>query len=305
MRAHGIGPGDEVITTANTFVATVGAIDAVGARPVLVDVDPTTHTIDVEAVEAAITPSTRGVIPVPLYGRIAPMARLRQVAHRHDLVVVEDACQAHGAISGGVRTGALGNAGAFSFYPSKNLGALGDGGMIVTDDADVEERLRMLRNVGSVEKYVHRIRGFNRRLDTIHAAVLAVKLQHLDDANQARRDAASTYARLLQEAPVVTPAPSAPGEHVYHLYVIETGRRDELQDHLGRRGIATGVHYPIPVHLQPAYEWLGHREGEFPVSERLAGRILSLPMFPTITEAQIRHVASAVGQFFGGRNPWT
>lgn len=305
LRAYGIGPGDEVITTANTFVATVAAIDCVGARPVLVDVDPETRCIDVDAVAAAITSRTRAVLPVHLFGRIADMVRISELAERHDLVVVEDACQAHGALDDGRRAGSLGHAAAFSFYPSKNLGAFGDGGMVVTDDHEVAATVRMLRNVGSVEKYVHEIRGYNRRLDTIHAAVLGVKLGHLDTANDARRRAAARYSSLLDELPVSVPAVSERPEHVFHLYVIETDRRDELADHLRARGVATGIHYPIPVHLQPAYGWLGYERGAFPVSEQLAGRILSLPMFPTITVTELAYVVRATRAFFEGSFEWT
>lgn len=298
LRAHGIGAGDEVITTANTFVATAAAIDSAGARPVLVDVDPLTHNIDVDAVAAAITTRTRAIIPVHLYGRIAPMEPLMELAARHGLAVFEDACQAHGAIQGGCRAGSIGAAGAFSFYPSKNLGAFGDGGMITTDDGDVAARLRMLRNVGSSQKYIHEMRGFNRRLDTLHAAVLSVKLAHLAGANDRRIKAAATYAAHLADGPVSLPAPAARGEHVYHLYVIETDSRDELAAHLATAGIATGIHYPVPIHLQPGYSWLGYQLGEFPHSENLATRILSLPMFPTIDTGQITHVARSVSEFF-------
>jgi dTDP-4-amino-4,6-dideoxygalactose transaminase len=300
LRAWGIGPGDEVITTANTFIATAGAIDATGATPVLVDVDRSTRSIDVEAVEAAVTGRTRAIIPVHLYGRMAPMAALLEVADRHGLKVLEDACQAHGARTEGRPAGSWGDAAAFSFYPSKNLGAIGDGGMVVTSDPALADRVRMLRNVGSAEKYIHRVRGFNRRLDSIHAAVLDVKLRRLDSANTARRWAAGTYNSLLDGLDLTLPAPFEGEEHVFHLYVIEVERREELQNHLRSSGIATGVHYPVPIHLQPAYQELGYGPGDFPVSERLARHILSLPMFPTIEAGQVAHVARAVRGFFEG-----
>jgi dTDP-4-amino-4,6-dideoxygalactose transaminase len=300
LRAWGIGPGDEVITTANTFVATAGAIDAAGATPVLVDVDRTTRSIDVDAVDAAVTERTRAIIPVHLYGRVAPMPELLEVADRYGLKVLEDACQAHGARVGGRPAGSWGDAAAFSFYPSKNLGAIGDGGMVVTSDAALADRVRMLRNVGSAEKYVHQVRGFNRRLDSIHAAVLDVKLRRLDSANAARRRAAAAYNSLLEGLELTVPAPYEDEGHVFHLYVVEVARREELLTYLQRRGIATGVHYPIPIHLQPAYAGLGHRPGDFPVSEHLARHILSLPMFPTIESSQVAHVASVVRDFFEG-----
>jgi dTDP-4-amino-4,6-dideoxygalactose transaminase len=300
LRAWGIGPGDEVITTANTFVATVGAIDATGATPVLVDVDAFTRSIDVEAVEAAVTARTKAIIPVHLFGRMAPMAELQEVADRYGLALLEDACQAHGARMGGRPAGSWGDAAAFSFYPSKNLGAFGDGGMVVTDDAALADRVRLLRNVGSAEKYVHQVRGFNRRLDSIHAAVLDVKLRRLDQANAARRAAAAEYKSLLDGLDLTIPAPFPDGEHVFHLYVVEAERREELRTHLDQRGIATGVHYPIPIHLQPAYRELGHSSGDFPVSEHLALHMLSLPMFPTIESGQVSHVARAVREFCEG-----
>lgn len=304
LRAYGIGPGDEVITTANTFVATAAAIDAAGARPVLVDVDPVTQCMSPDGFAAAITPRTKAVVPVHLFGRVAPMDPIVEVANRHGLLVFEDACQAHGARYRGRRAGALGHAAAFSFYPSKNLGALGDGGMITTDDPEVAERLRMLRNVGSAEKYIHEIRGFNRRLDTIHAAVLAIKLDHLDTVNDRRRDAAAAYSALLADLPIDLPRPAPFGEHVYHLFVVETEQRDELQELLKQRGVSTGIHYPVPIHLQPGYRWLGYGEGDFPVAERLARQILSLPMFPTIDLAQIAYVVRAMSEYFTRAAAW-
>lgn len=305
LRAYDIGPGDEVITAANTFVATAAAIDSAGATPVLVDVDPITQCITAEAVERVITPRTRAIIPVHLFGRVAHMDELMALAERRGLLVFEDACQAHGARYRGERAGSLGDAAAFSFYPSKNLGAFGDGGMITTDDDAVAERLRLLRNVGSSQKYIHEIRGFNRRLDTIHASVLDVKLSRLDAANEGRRKAAAAYTAFLSELPVTLPAPSEREEHVFHLYVVETADRDELQAHLDERGVSSGIHYPVPIHLQPGYQWLGYRPGDFPVAERLAREILSLPMFPTIEIKQIAYVAQAMDDFFTKAEQWT
>lgn len=302
LRAMGIGPGDEVITVANTFIATVNAIHHAGATPVLVDMDPTTYNIDPEQVEAAITPRTAGILAVHLYGRPADMAPLRAIADRHGLALIEDACQAHGATYAGRRAGSLGHAAAFSFYPSKNLGAFGDGGMVVTDSEELAAQVRLLRNVGSVEKYHHQVRGFNRRLDTLQAAVLSHRLETLDDENAARRRHAALYQALLDDLPVRLPAtPEEPDrDHVYHLYVIETEMRAGLIRHLEERHIATGIHYPIPVHLQPAYADLPYRPGAFPVTEAAAARILSLPMYPGLTLDAGARVARFIREFFQG-----
>ncbi|MGA7269596.1 MAG: DegT/DnrJ/EryC1/StrS family aminotransferase [Acidimicrobiia bacterium] len=300
LRGMGIGPGDEVITAANTFIATVNAIDAVGARPVLVDVDPITYDLDPEQVEAAITPSTAAVIAVHLYGRPADMGRLAEIAHRHGLALIEDACQAHGARHQGVRAGSLGDAAAFSFYPSKNLGGFGDGGMVVTSDAGLARRIRLLRNLGSEVKYHHTVKGFNRRLDTLQAAVLRVKLIRLDEANASRRLAAAVYRDLLTAFPVQLPTEFSAIEHVYHLFVVEVDDREALIEHLSRNRVATGIHYPLPVHLQEAHRELGYRRGAFPVTEEGAQRILSLPMYPEMPVEALARVAMAVGKFYQG-----
>jgi len=303
LRALGIGPGDEVITAANTFVATVLAISHAGATPVLVDVDPVTYTIDASLVEAAITERTRAIVPVHLYGQVADMDAIVAVADRRGLVVVEDACQAHGARRHGRRAGSLGHAAAFSFYPSKNLGGCGDGGMVVTSDDEVADSLRVLRNYGQREKYHHVVRGFNRRLDTLQAAILRVKLRHLDDGNAARRRWAALYDRLLCGAGVVTPATAEGVEPVWHLYVVRAADRDGLRSFLDECEIATGIHYPVPVHLQPAYADLGHPSGAFPVSERLAGEVLSLPMYPELDAVAVERVAAAVRAFPASERP--
>jgi dTDP-4-amino-4,6-dideoxygalactose transaminase len=293
LRAYGIGPGDEVVTAANTFIATVLAILAVGARPVLADADPERYTIDPAALAAAVTPRTRAVVPVHLFGQPIDVDGVLAVARRHNLVVIEDAAQAHGARYKGQRVGRFGDAAAYSFYPSKNLGAYGDGGMIVTNDDRTAEKLRLLRNYGQRTKYDHSIAGTNSRLDTVQAAILRVKLPHLDAWNAARRRHADAYAGRLSKA-VHTPSAAADVEHIYHLYVIETGRRDGLQQQLRAREVATGIHYPVPVHLQEACADLGYHAGDFPVTERAAGRMLSLPMYPELTAAQIDYVAEAV-----------
>jgi dTDP-4-amino-4,6-dideoxygalactose transaminase len=297
LRSCGVGPGDEVITQANTFVATALAISHTGATPVLVDAEAERQTLDPALIEAAITPRTRAIVPVHLYGQPADMDPILEIAERHGLFVVEDACQAHGARYKGKRAGSLGHAAAFSFYPAKNLGALGDGGMLVTDDAGIAERARMLRDYGQSEKYVHQVKGFNHRLDTLQAAVLLVKLPHLDAWNEARRATAALYDELLSDLDLGRPATAVDVEHVWHLYVVETDNRADLQGYLKERGISTGIHYPIPVHLQPAYADLGYRSGSFPVTEAAAPRILSLPMFPELQADAARRVVDAMRVF--------
>lgn len=297
LRACRIGPGDEVITVANTFIATALAISHAGATPVLVDVDPQTYTMDPEALQNVITPRTKAVIPVHLYGHPADMDPIMEIARKHGLVVVEDACQAHGARYKGKRVGSLGHAAAFSFYPGKNLGAYGDGGAVVTNDSAVAKSLEMLRNYGQREKYHHVLRGFNHRLDTMQAAVLRVKLKYLDRWNEARREHARLYTHHLAGVDVITPQGSYYAESVWHLYVVRVKKRDSLKAHLAERGIATGIHYPIPIQLQPAYRDLGYAPAAFPVTEQLAGQILSLPMFPELTRDAIEVVAGAVCEF--------
>jgi dTDP-4-amino-4,6-dideoxygalactose transaminase len=297
LRAYEIGPGDEVITAANTFIASALAISHAGATPVLVDVDADTYTIDLAAIEKAITPRTKAIIPIHLYGHPADMDPILQLAQRHGLVVIEDACQAHGARYKGKRTGSLGHAAAFSFYPGKNLGAYGDGGAIVTSDAAIAKRLGMLRNYGQKEKYQHMFRGFNRRLDTLQAAVLRAKLKHLDEWNEARRQHAKSYSRLLAQSGLVVPRASGVCESVWHLYVIRIDQRDALKEHLATRGISVGIHYPIPIHLQPAYRDLGHQPGDFPVTEEYSRQILSLPMYAELTPDILGRVAETAGEF--------
>lgn len=296
LRAYRVGPGDEVITVANTFVATVGAIEAAGARPVLVDADPVSYNIDAGLVEAAVTAATKAILVVHLYGQPADMDPIREIAQRHGLLVFEDAAQAHGARYHNERAGSLAAAGAFSFYPAKNLGAFGDGGMVTTSDPVAFERLTLLRNLGSKEKYRHEIRGFNRRLDTLQAAVLDVKLGALEAANTARRRAAALYRELLPP-PIVAPVETPGVEHVYHLYVVRLPRRDAALEYLKEHGIASGLHYPTPIHLQPAYRDLGYNQGDFPIAEHLATEILSLPMHPGLTAAEIVHVADTLTAF--------
>ncbi len=297
LRAYDIGPGDEVITAANSFIASALAISHAGATPVLVDVDPFTHTIDVTGIERAITSRTKAILPVHLYGHPAHMDPIRQLAEQHGLIVIEDACQAHGARYKGRRAGSLGHAAAFSFYPGKNLGAYGDGGMVVTNDADIRKRLEMLRNYGQEEKYHHLTQGFNRRLDTLQAAVLRVKLKYLEKWNAARRWQAELYHRLLAGTALVLPSEAVGAQSVWHLYVIRTEHRDKLKEYLASRGIAAGIHYPVPIHLQPAYKNLGYKRGSFPVTEQYAQRILSLPMYAELTPELIEYVSKTILTF--------
>lgn len=292
-----IGPGDEVITAANTFIATAEAISAVGARPVFVDVDPRYYNMDPEAVVGAITPRTRALIPVHLYGQTADMDPLLALAEKHGLAVVEDACQAHGAEYKGRKAGGMGLLSCFSFYPGKNLGALGEGGAVLCNDAKLAQQLRMLRDHGSFKKYEHCFPGYNFRMEGLQGGFLAVKLAYLEKGNHGRRAAAEIYGRLLKDAPLVVPEVLPGAKHVYHLYVIQTSLRDALKQHLAEQGIETGLHYPVPLHLQQAYAALGYKAGDFPVVESLARRILSLPIFPTISREQIEYVCSAVMEF--------
>ncbi len=291
LRAYDIGPGDEVITAANTFIATALAVTYTGATPVLVDIDPMTYTMDVASMERAITERTKAVIPVHLYGQPADMDPILEVAHRHNLIVIEDACQAHGARYKGRRIGSIGHAAAFSFYPAKNLGAYGDGGMVVTGDGEIAETIKILRDVGQKEKYVHALKGYNHRLDNLQAAILRVKLNYLDEWNAARRQHAQLYNELLAGSQSEVPEVPDYAEAVWHLYVVRVGERDAIRGKLwDDYRIGTGIHYPIPIHLQPAYRELGGKPGDFPITERYAERILSLPMFPELTPEMIAYV---------------
>ncbi len=294
LLAADVGPGDEVITVPFTFVASAAAIHYTGARPVLVDIDPRTFTMDPAALEAAITPRTKAIIPVHLYGQTAEMDPILAIAKKHGLVVVEDACQAHGAEYRGRRAGSIGHMACFSFYPGKNLGAYGEGGMVVTDNEQYARTIRMLRDWGAEKKYQHVLKGYNFRLEGIQGAVLRVKLRHLEAWTEARRSAAAHYDSLFAGSGVPTPLAQPYNRHVYHIYAIRTPERQAWQDALNAAGIQTGIHYPIPVHLLPAYADLGYRAGQFPHSERAANEVLSLPMYPEITTAQVETVVHAV-----------
>ena len=288
----GVGPGDEVITVPNTFIATAEAISAVGAIPVFVDVEPISYCMDASKIEAAITGKTRAIIPVHLYGQTADMDAISEVANRHGIPVVEDACQAHGAEYKGRRAGSLGAAGCFSFYPGKNLGACGEGGALTTDDAALAQRARMFRDHGSPRKYEHEFPGHNMRMEGLQGGFLSVKLKHLDWWNNQRRDAAHRYAEVLAGSSLVLPAEVEHRRHVYHLYVVQARDRESLRRQLAEAGVESGIHYPTPLHLQKAYRFLGYKEGDFPVTEALKDRILSLPMFPGISAEAIDQVAA-------------
>ena len=294
LLAAGVGPGTEVITVPFTFVATVAAIQYAGARPVLVDIEPDYFTIDPKAIEAAITPRTRAILPVHLYGQPADMDPILEVARRHGLAVVEDAAQAHGSEYHGRRCGSLAEVAGFSFYPSKNLGAYGEGGAVTTTRDDFASTCRTLRDWGQQSRYDHRVKGFNYRMDGFQGAILRVKLRHLEAWTEQRRQIASWYNDMLDRDVVVRPKVRPGCRHVYHVYTVRTHHREQLRTALSQQAIATGIHYPIPVHLQPAYADLGYGPGAFPVAESAAREVLSLPLFPGMTRAQVEEVVSAV-----------
>lgn len=297
LLAAGVGPGDEVITVPCTFVATVAAIVYSGATPVFVDVDPVTYTMDPSKIEGALSSRTKAILPVHLYGQPADMDPILDVARRHNLIVIEDAAQAHAAEYNGRRCGSIGDLGCFSFYPGKNLGAYGEGGLVTTKNPEFARTIRMLRDWGAERKYEHVLKGFNYRMEAIQGAVLRIKLRHLEKWTNARRDHAAAYNCLLSETELMLPTERKGSKHVYHVYPVRTPRRREFMEALGAQGIQTGIHYPIPVHLLPAYSDLGYARGAFPVSEQIADEEVSLPMFPELTEAQVESVGRAVFEF--------
>ena len=295
LLAAGVGPGDEVITVPFTFVATVAAIRYTGARPVFVDIDPHSFTMDPAALSAAITPRTKAIVPVHLYGQAADMDPIVAIARRHGLVVIEDACQAHAAEYKRRPVGSLGDLACFSFYPGKNLGAYGEGGIILTNDADHARQARMQRDWGQEQRYHHTLQGFNYRMEGIQGAVLRVKLRHLAKWTDLRRERAAMYNRLLADRGVTTPPEMSYARHVYHIYAVRSLDRDGLQKQLLDRGVHTGLHYPIPVHLQPAHADLGYTAGQFPHSEAAAREVLSLPLYPEMPLTDVEGVAEAIG----------
>lgn len=297
LLAAGVGPGDEVITVPCTFVATVAAVVYTGAKPVFIDVDPISYTMDPSLIEDAISPVTKAILPVHLYGNPAAMDSILDIARRRGLIVIEDAAQAHGAQYRGRRCGSMGDLGCFSFYPGKNLGAYGEGGLVATNHPELARKIRMLRDWGAEKKYQHVVKGFNYRMEAVQGAVLRVKLRYLESWIEARRDHAAAYNRLLADCDLVLPVEARGNRHVYHLYAVLSPERNLLMESLKAQGVQTGLHYPDPVHLLPAYADLGYRAGDFPVSERIARQELSLPMFPELTDEQIEEVAHHVGEF--------
>ncbi|WP_424627915.1 DegT/DnrJ/EryC1/StrS family aminotransferase [Bradyrhizobium sp. SYSU BS000235] len=292
LLAAGVGPGDEVITVPMTFVATTAAILYSGAKPVFVDVHPDTWTMDPALIEAAITPRTKAILPVHLHGLMADMDAITAIARRHQLIVIEDAAQAHGAEYKGRRAGSIGSLGCFSFYPGKNLGAYGEGGAVVCNDPELAQRVALLRDWGQESKYNHVVAGYNYRMDGIQGAILNVKMKYIEDWTEARRAAAARYDRLLEGLSVKRPSAAPYMRHVYHVYSVQLAQRDHVQAALQAAGVATGIHYPVPVHLQKAYAQLGYRAGDFPVTEMLARQFLSLPIYPELQTGQISMVTS-------------
>ncbi|SHE81808.1 DegT/DnrJ/EryC1/StrS family aminotransferase [Caloramator proteoclasticus] len=297
LKAFGIGEGDEVITTPFTFFASAETVSQVGATPVFVDVDEKTYCIDENKIEEKITSKTKAIIAVHIFGQMCDMDRIMEIAEKHNLIVIEDACQAIGAEYKGKKAGSIGHAACFSFFPTKNLGGYGDGGMIVTNDDEVAQTIRMLRFHGSKIKYYHDMIGYNSRLDEIQAAILNVKFKHIDDWNNARKEKAHKYNELLANTKCVTPYEDEKCKHIYHLYILQHEEREELLRFLKDNGVATGIYYPVPLHLQNVYEYLGYKEGDLPVSEKLSKRTFAIPLYPEITLEQQEYVADLIRKF--------
>lgn len=297
IRALGLGEGDEIITPVNSYIASSSAIAITGAKPIWVDADPKTYNIDISQIESKITKKTRAIMPVHLYGQPADMDEILAIAKRHNLFVVEDACQAHGASYKGRKVGGVGDFAAFSFYPGKNLGAFGDAGAITTNSLELATKVRGMRNYGQKEKYHHVYLALNRRIDSIQAAILNVKLKYLSGTNEKRMKAALIYSKLLKGLPLTLPQIASDRSHVFHIYAIQTEKRDKLIKFLIKNGIETGIHYPIPIHLQKAYENMNFKKGDFPITEMISDRIISLPMFPEITDDQISFVTGKIKEF--------
>jgi len=299
LAACGVGAGDEVITVANTYIATAFAVSYVGATPVFVDIDPVSYNMDVSKVEQAITPRIKAIIPVHLYGQPVDMDPLVEIARQHHLRIIEDAAHSHGSTYKGRKTGSLGDIGCFSFYPHKNLGCFGDGGCVTLNDDELYDKVKVLRYMGQHVKHTHEIIGFQQRLDSVQAAILSVKLRHLDEWNHKRQRWAALYDELLADLPLVTPKVSDFATHVYYMYTILTPRRDELKEYLAAHDIGTQIIYGTPVPMQPAYHSLGYKESDMPIAVRYAKEYLCLPVFPELTEQEVRRVAATVREFFG------
>ena len=302
MKAMGIGKGDEVVTSPFTFFATAEAILHVGATPVFVDIDPERYTLDPSKLSRVLTSKTKVIMPVHLFGQIAEMEQILTIAHKNDIYVIEDAAQSHGAVYNGMKAGSLGDAGCISFYPGKNLGAFGDAGVVITDDDDITEKVRMLRNHGRKEKYIHDFVGYGERMDVLQAAILNVKLPYLEGWNDLRRRWAEHYFKNLQNTPgVLLPKIDDISSHVFHIFAIQSEYIDYLKEYLASKVISTVIHYPLPLHMQPALHYLNYSIGEFPVSEELANKTLSLPMYPELTAREIEYICNNINDFFNNR----
>lgn len=298
LDAMGVGPGDEVITSPFTFFATAETVSRLGATPVFVDIDPKTYNIDVEQVKAKINEKTKAIIPVHIFGQPAEMDQLRELADAHGLYILEDAAQAMGSDFKGRKIGAWGDAATYSFFPTKNLGGYGDGGMVVTNNEELANKIRILRVHGSNPKYYHSMLGYNSRLDALQAAALRIKLRHLDDWNNARRKNAALYSELLKDTPLVTPYAAENRKHIYHLYIVQSEHREELIKYLGENGITAGIYYPVPLHRQEVYKDLGYEEGSLPYSESIANRIFALPLYPELSSETIHYIAETIKNFY-------
>lgn len=298
LLACGVKNGDEVITSPHSFFATAEAIAAIGAKPVFADIDPITYTLDPEKLEQKITGKTRAIIPVHLYGQMSDMHPIAEIAERHGIHVIEDACQAHGALYKGRKSGSMGDAGCFSFYFTKNMGAYGEGGMVVTNSPEIAENIRLFRNHGHKAKFEHAVFAYNGRLDEVQAAILRIKLKYLDENNTKRRMIAERYHDLLIDTPLIHPGEAPHRKHVYHLYVVRSRERDKLREFLARKGVGTGIHYKTPIHLQEAARGLGYKRGDFPETESACEEILSLPIYPELDQESQEYVAGSIREFF-------
>jgi len=301
LKALGIGSGDEVITSPYTFFASAESISRVGATPVFADIDPETYDINPDEIQKKVSPKTKAIIPIHIFGQPADMERISDLAEKYHLYCIEDACQAIGSAYKDKKSGSIGHVGCFSFFPTKNLGGYGDGGMLVTGDDEIAEKIKLLRVHGSNKKYMHSMIGYNSRLDEIQAAILRVKLKYIDDWNKARRQKAKLYKELLQDAPVTTPYEHKDVYHVYHLFTIQGEKRDELAAYLQEKGIPTGVYYPVPLHLQEVYKGLGYKPGDLPVAENLCAKNLSLPLYPELADDHIEYISAQIKNFYKSR----
>jgi len=301
LLACGVKEGDEVITSPHTFFATAEAVAAIGAKPVFIDIDPLTYTLDPEGIEKKVTGKTKAIIPVHMYGQAADMKPIMEISKKYGIPVIEDACQAHGALYKGKKAGSLGDAGCFSFYFTKNLGGYGEGGMVTTNNDEIAETIKLYRNHGHRSKYEHAVFGYNGRLDEIQAAILRIKLKYLDEYNTKRREIAKQYTLLLQNTPLLLPEEAEDRKHVYHLYVVRSKKRDALQEYLNNKGVGTGIHYKTPIHLQEAARNLGYKKSDFPEVESACSEILSIPIYPELEQDSQAYVAEKIEDFYGNR----